>query len=856
VVSKSEVLVGREKYLLTKFLLRMKSKILLLTLFAALSTSLYAQPNDWRESSPVDFDPLTYATDFVNKTEGIASLKITFTETGTPYYVSDTFNVTASTAFTFTIDVLDNDPGAEVNQRIVFLDAANAGTNSTSTVYSANNASFQTLTYSGTAPATAVKAYVVIRMYDVAASWTGSGTFNLDNASFTQGGSNLIPNPGFESWKEPVEGSTIIDWRESSPVDFDPLTIIHDAANKTNGFYSAKITFTETGTPYFVSDTFNVTASTAFSFTIDVLDNDAAAEVNQRVVFLDAANAGTNSTSSIYSTTNASFQTLTYTGTSPANAVKAYVVIRIYDVAASWAGSGTFNLDNASFTQGGANLIPNPSFEEWLAPTNKPEFLTYTLEGLTPAVVGTIDKGAHTVALAVPFATNVTALVGTYTLSDGATAKVGATDQVSGTTPNNFSSPVVYTLTGADATTQDWTVTVTKNPASTAKNIVSFVFEALTPDVFGVINAAQDTITLSVPTGTNVTALVPTIAVSEFATVAPASGVAQDFTNPVVYTVTAQDASTKTYKVVVKLTSEVTLFQEYFENVPRVIPAGFKLIDNDHYTHDPGDARWIDSAWVVSTSSRPEWTGNHMAICASIYTDMPLTGKADDWMILPAITVGANSTLSWKAMSLTNSGNYPDDYRVIAAPSHATLPATVSYFETYGQILQTVAPESWSAAVGNPGQGLKTRSINLKDKGYTNQSIWIAFVLTTDLYTNPTTGVPNTNAGGSALAIDEIKVVEGAPSTGINDPKKESLHVNVYPNPTHGIFNVAVYSESNSTAIIEVVDLVGRVVYTKTAEVGIGKNTIELNASELNNGLYLIQTKINNKVNVSKLMVK
>ncbi|MCK7509008.1 MAG: hypothetical protein MZV70_36565 [Desulfobacterales bacterium] len=78
------------------------------------------------------------------------------------------------------------------------------------------------------------------------------------------------------------------------------------------------------------------------------------------------------------------------------------------------------------------------------------------------------------------------------------------------------------------------------------------------------------------------------------------------------------------------------------------------------------------------------------------------------------------------------------------------------------------------------------------------------------MYTNPTTGVPNTSPGGSALAIDEIKVVEGAPSTGINDPKKESLHVNVYPNPTHGIFNVAVYSETNSTAIIEVVDLVGK----------------------------------------------
>jgi len=834
----------------------MKSRILLLTLFALIGLGLSAQPTDWRESSPLDWNPIKYKADFDNKTEGIASLNITFTETGIPYFVSDTFNVTSSAAFSFSIDVLDNDMGVEINQRVRFIDATGAGTNMSSSVYSTDNVSFQTITYTGTAPANAVKAYVIIRLYHVAANWTGSGVFNLDNASFTQGGANLIANPGFENWVTPVEKSTADYWRESSPLDWAPITLEADATNKVHGFFSAKIIFTETGIPYFVSDTFNVSASTAFNFSIDVLDNDPGVEINQRVRFIDGSGAGTNMSSTAYSTDNAGFQTLTYTGTSPANAVKAYVIIRMYHVAANWTGSGTFNLDNASFTQGGANQIMNPSFEEWSAPANIPEFLTYSFEGLTPPVIGEIDKTAHSVALAVPYATDITNLAATFTLSDGATAKVGATDQVSGTTTNDFTNPIVYTLTGADATTQDWTVTVTKNPASSSKAITSFVFEALDPDVFGAINATQDTVLLLVPTSTNVTALVPTIAVSEFATISPASGVAQDFTNPVEYTVTAQDGTTKTYKAVVEKTDEVTLFQEYFENVPSVIPAGWVLIDNDHYSHDPDDAQWIDSAWVVTTSSRPEWAGNHMAVCASIYTDIPLNGKADDWMILPAITVGANSTLSWKAMSLTSSGNYPDDYRVIAAPSHATLPPTVSYFETYGKIIQTVAPESWSAAVGNPGEGLKTRSVNLKDTGFVNQSIWIAFVLTTDLYTNPITGLPNDNAGGSALAIDEIKVVEGAPSTGINDPKKESLHVNVYPNPTHGIFNVAIYSETNSTARIEVVDLVGRVVYTKNTEVGIGKNTIELNASELNNGLYLIQTKINDKVNVSKLMVK
>ena len=46
-------------------------------------------------------------------------------------------------------------------------------------------------------------------------------------------------------------------------------------------------------------------------------------------------------------------------------------------------------------------------------------------------------------------------------------------------------------------------------------------------------------------------ALSPTITISKGATLSPNTGVAQDFTKPVSYTVTAQDKTTKTYKVVV-----------------------------------------------------------------------------------------------------------------------------------------------------------------------------------------------------------------------------------------------------------------------------------------------------------------
>jgi hypothetical protein len=59
------------------------------------------------------------------------------------------------------------------------------------------------------------------------------------------------------------------------------------------------------------------------------------------------------------------------------------------------------------------------------------------------------------------------------------------------------------------------------------------------------INATTNVITHTYPAGTDVTALAPTITLSEGATVSPASGVARDFSTDVSYWVTAADGSTK-----------------------------------------------------------------------------------------------------------------------------------------------------------------------------------------------------------------------------------------------------------------------------------------------------------------------
>ena len=165
-------------------------------------------------------------------------------------------------------------------------------------------------------------------------------------------------------------------------------------------------------------------------------------------------------------------------------------------------------------------------------------------------VVGTINETGKTIAVTMPYGTDVTSLVATFTTT-GASVKVGSTVQVSGTMANNFTNPVIYTVTAADGTTQDYTVTVTV-AASPAKAITAFSLAG----VVGTINETGKTIAVTMPYGTNVTSLVATFtttgaSVTVGSTTQISGTTANNFTNPVIYTVTAADSSTQDYTVTV-----------------------------------------------------------------------------------------------------------------------------------------------------------------------------------------------------------------------------------------------------------------------------------------------------------------
>ncbi len=179
-------------------------------------------------------------------------------------------------------------------------------------------------------------------------------------------------------------------------------------------------------------------------------------------------------------------------------------------------------------------------------PSSENDIINYSfLEQTGPA---TIDTSAHTVTLEVSFGTNVTNLIADFTLSAVAIADIGGIPQTSGVTSNDFTLPVIYTVTAEDTSaTQDWTVTVTITLPNTENDILTYSFPEQTGPA--VIDATAHTVTLEVSFGTNVANLIADFTLSAVATadiggIPQTSGVtSNDFTLPVIYTVTAEDTS-------------------------------------------------------------------------------------------------------------------------------------------------------------------------------------------------------------------------------------------------------------------------------------------------------------------------
>lgn len=211
--------------------------------------------------------------------------------------------------------------------------------------------------------------------------------------------------------------------------------------------------------------------------------------------------------------------------------VKTLVVVNDFSAMASSSGGSGFVREKSyalNVTQGNSDQCEMRSFSLGV------EGESVTWNGMDIGVV-------------IPYATDWASLAADIVTSYDATVQAAGGEDFE----HSAQTPVVYRVTAQNGIDfKDYSVTVTKVLAATGKRITSFAYGSLQAQV----DHDAGTIALELPSGSS-KVFAPDIETDEFAVVEPASGVQRDFTNPLEYTVTAQDGEEKTYTVSVTVSS-------------------------------------------------------------------------------------------------------------------------------------------------------------------------------------------------------------------------------------------------------------------------------------------------------------
>ncbi|MFA7403708.1 MAG: ice-binding family protein [Pelobacteraceae bacterium] len=338
---------------------------------------------------------------------------------------------------------------------------------------------------------------------------------------------------------------------------------------------------------------------------------------------------------------------------------------------------------------------------------NSPRGITgYSLAGVT----GTIDQPASTIAVTMPYGANVTSLVATFTTT-GSVA-VGTVAQASGVSANNFTGPVVYTVTSPDGTTTTYTVLVTVAPIS-AKAITAYSLAGAA----GIINEPAKTIAVTVPNGTNVSALIATFTSTgssvKVGTTLQASVVtANNFTNPVAYTVTAADGTTATYTVTVStasnsakaitaysfagFTGAAGVINDATKTIAVTVPAGTSVTALVATFTTTGTGVKVGSAVQTSTATANNFTG------PVAYTVTATNGTTETYTV--TVTAASNAAKDITAYSFSGSAgviNTATKTIAVTVPAGTNVTALVATFTTTGTGVKVGSAVQTSTATAN-----------------------------------------------------------------------------------------------------------------------------------------------------------
>lgn len=481
---------------------------------------------------------------------------------------------------------------------------------------------------------------------------------------------------------------------------------------------------------------------------------------------------------------------------------------------------------------------PSIGADEYDFISDQNDFLTYSFTEQTGAAI--INAENHTISIEVDYGTDLTSLVATFLISENASVKIVSTDQVSGVTANDYSSPVNYIITAEDETEQTWTVTVTCAP-NDENDIVTFSFIEQTG--VAIISDVNHTVDIEVEFGTNLTGLIATFtlsskAIAKIGAVNQVSGTTENnFTSDVTYIIHAEDGTTQDWLVSVTLApnseNDFLTFSLPAQTEAATINATNHTVDIEleqgTLIGNPMIATFtVSENATVNINSIAQVSGTTANLFDSdvVYTIVAEDASEQAWVVSVTVLPYTGTDIlifsfaEQTGDAVINTENHTVDIEVTEGTSVTNLVATFTL--STGAIAKVDGEDQTSGVTEIDFTETVTYVILAEDN--INETEW------------------------------NVNVTVENNSTGIDD--KAEVEFMLFPNPAVNFINIKSNSIRNELVNIELIDITGKIISSKQIYSDTDLNVTFYFDNKIKAGIYFLRVNTNTITNTQRFIVK
>jgi hypothetical protein len=251
-------------------------------------------------------------------------------------------------------------------------------------------------------------------------------------------------------------------------------------------------------------------------------------------------------------------------------------------------------------------------------------------------------------------------------------------------------------------------------------------------------------------------------------------------------------------------------------------PTGWSVVNN-------GDAE----TWKRVTATNASGTSGGTSKLQ--FFDIP-NGDIDELVVkgTDLTTVGSNPSLTFDVAYRPYNTSYYDNLKVFVSTN-----CGLTWTQVYNKSNTTLATLAASTTAFTPTAAGNWRNEVVSLSSYAGQ-------------TNVLVKFQGNSGYGNNLYVDNINI---ANNVGVTELTELNVDVNVYPNPSNGNFTVDVTTITTEDVRIEVMNSLGQVVYTTTANKVHGQNLYNVDLSNVENGMYMVNVYTGKNITTQKITV-